>query len=145
MVIRLSPSARGRRAESQTNATLRSKGNVPRQRGALATDLMIALSIFTIVMLPVAFSIIHEQKLARIYYHQAIAMEIVDGEMEVLRAGEWRAFQPGVQAYPVRAEAAKNLPHGTFLLTLTSDRVRLEWLPDRKQEGGKLFREAPLK
>ena len=115
------------------------------QHGALATDLMIALSIFTIAMLAVAFSTIHEQKVARIYYHQALAMEIVDGEMEVLRAGEWRVFQPGTQVYPVRAEAAKNLPPGKFLLTRTGERLKLEWSANQKQQGGKVVREANLK
>lgn len=72
-------------------------------------------------------------------------MEIVDGEMEALVAGEWRAFKPGQQPYTVRAEAAKNLPAGKFVLTLEEARVRLEWMPEGRDQGGKVTRQASLK
>jgi len=116
-----------------------------RRRGALITEVVIAMGIFTFAMLPLAFSFVREQKLTRAYFNRAIVMEIIDGEMEALMAGEWRAFMPGAQAYPVRAEAAKVLPPGKFLLTLDSDRVRLEWLPEKSGKGGPVVREVRVK
>ncbi len=86
-----------------------------------------------------------EQKLTRAYFNRAIVMEIIDGEMEALMAGEWRAFMPGAQTYPVRAEAAKSLPVGKFVLTLDGDRVRLEWLPEKSGRGGPVVREGRAK
>ena len=116
-----------------------------RRRGALITEVVVAMGLLTLAMLPLAFSIAREQKLTRAYYNRAIVMEIIDGEMEALMAGEWRAFMPGAQTYPVRAEAAKVLPPGKFLLTLDGDRVRLEWLPEKTGTGGKVVRDARVK
>ena len=116
-----------------------------RRRGALITEVVIAMGLLTFAMLPLAFSIVREQKLTRAYFNGAIVMEIIDGEMEALMAGEWRAFMPGAQTYPVRAEAARSLPPGKFVLTLASDRVRLEWLPEKTGKGGKVVREGKVK
>ena len=115
------------------------------ERGWLTTELVVAMGILTVTMLPLAFSFVSEMKLCRAYYYQAVAMEIVDGEMEILAAGEWRAFKPGTQTYAVRAESAKVLPPGKFLLTVEKERVRLEWLPDKKDKGGRVVREAKVK
>jgi hypothetical protein len=71
-------------------------------------------------------------------------MELVDGEMEILRAGEWRQFPRGAQGYAIRSAAAKNLPPGQFILTVEGHRVRLEWQPGAKDEGGKVTRETIL-
>ena len=116
-----------------------------RWRGALITEVVIAMGILTFAMLPLAFSFVREQKLTRAYFNRAIVMEIIDGEMEALMAGEWRAFTPGAQTYPVRAEAARSLPPGKFVLTLASDRVRLEWLPEKTGKGGPVVREGRAK
>src|SRR6266498_3939331 len=70
-----------------------------RQVGALTADLVIAMGILLTVMIPLAFSITYQQKLCRAAYYQAVAMEIVDGEMEALAAGEWRAYKAGTQLY----------------------------------------------
>jgi len=116
-----------------------------RRRGALMTEAVIAMGILTFAVLPLAFSIVREQKLTRAYFNRAIVMEIIDGEMEALMAGEWRAFMPGAQTYPVRAEAAKSLPAGKFVLTLDDERVRLEWLPEKSGRGGPVVREGRAK
>ena len=116
-----------------------------RQRGWMTTELVVAMGILTVTMLPLAFSFVSEMKLCRGYYYRAVAMEIVDGEMEILAAGEWRAFKPGAQTYTVRADAAKVLPPSHFVLTLENERVRLEWLPDKKNKGGRVVREARAK
>ena len=124
---------------------MRTKLPFPRNRGALITECAVALGILAAVMLPLAFAFLHETKLCRAYYHKAVALEIIDGEMEALAAGEWRTFQPGEQPYPVRAASATNLPPGKFLLTLGDDRARLEWIPDARNQGGTVSREAKVK
>jgi hypothetical protein len=119
--------------------------NYSRQCGVLMTEMVVAMAIIVIAVLPLAFLTGYEQKLLRIEYNKAVAMEIVDGEMEVLAAGEWRAFKQGTQPYPVRAAAAKNLLPGRFELTITGKHLRLEWRPDQKGEGGKVVREVTVK
>jgi hypothetical protein len=68
-------------------------------------------------------------------------MEIVDGELEVLAAGEWRSFSPGVHPYEVRGAAAKSLPRGQFTLTVDEHIVRLEWKPAAGGNGAGVTRE----
>ena len=116
-----------------------------KERGSLLTELMVAIAILVVVILPVAYSFPREQLLMRTYYTRAAAMEIVDGEMEVLMAGEWHNFTPGTHLYSVNAQSATNLPPGQFTLTIATNKVRLEWHPDLKDYGGPVVREGTLK
>jgi hypothetical protein len=108
-------------------------------------ELLVALAIVVGVLLPLAYSFVSERKLVLACYQRAVAMEIVDGEMETLVAGEWRAFTPGTHEYPVRAGAATNLPPGRFLLTVEAGKIRLQWQPALKDHGGAVTREATVK
>ncbi len=108
-------------------------------------ELLVAVAITLAVLLPLAYSFSAEHRLALASYQRAVAMEIVDGEMEALLAGEWKAFQPGIHDYHVHAGAATNLPAGKFTLTLQPDRIRLYWQPAVKDHGGAVTREARLK
>ena len=112
------------------------------QSGVLMIELLVAMALVAGVVLPIAYSISYEKHYARALYQRAVAMEIVDGEIEVLAAGEWRSFTNGVQEYPVHAGAATNLPPGRFVLTLSEQKVRLEWRPAVKQHGGPVLREV---
>ena len=108
-------------------------------------ELLVAIAILLAVLLPVAYSFDAEKRLARTYYTHAIAMETVDGEMEVLQAGEWRAFTPGTHPYHPKGESLTNLPPGQFTLTIQPDKIRLEWQPAAKQYGGPVVREVAVK
>ncbi len=116
-----------------------------RERGALLTELLVAMALLVGALLPLAYSIASEQRLARAYYQRAVAMVVVDGEMEVLAAGGWRAFTPGTREYPVQAGAITNLPPGAFLLTIEERVVRLEWKPAVKHHGGDVVREVTIR
>jgi hypothetical protein len=116
-----------------------------RQSGALMTELMIAMAILAVVMFPLAFSFAQETKFLRSCYNRAVATEIVDGEVEVLLAGEWRSFKEGVQDYAPHALAVTNLPSSKFQITITGRRLRLEWLPSEKDQGGRVIREVTVK
>lgn len=115
---------------------------IQRQRGLLMTELMIAMAILLVAIIPAGYSFVSEQKLARASYLRAVAMEIVDGELEVLAAGEWRHQPEGVQPFKVRADSAVNLPKGGFVLTRRGDQLRLEWIPEVRDRGGSVRREA---
>jgi hypothetical protein len=113
-----------------------------RRRGSLMVELLAAMAILAGVAVPLGWSLASERTLARSLYQRAVAMEILDGELEVLAAGEWRAFSPGTREYQVHARSATNLPPGAFTLTIDSKRVRLEWTPAIKHHGGAISREA---
>jgi hypothetical protein len=109
------------------------------QRAALNIEITIAITILAVAVLPLAYLFAHEGKLLRAYYRDAVAMQILDGEMEVIAAGEWRRFAEGRHDYPVTARAATNLPPGRFALTRTPASVRLDWVP---QKGRAMHREV---
>jgi hypothetical protein len=120
-------------------------GQRRRERGQLLTEVIVAISILVLVMLPLAFAFAKEQKLCRIYYFEAVVMEIIDSEMEILAAGEWRSFGEGAQTYSIRAHAAENLPPGKFILTRHGRGLKLEWAADKKGQGKRLVREVTVR
>jgi len=117
-----------------------------RERGYfLMTDLVIGMAILTLAIMPLTYSFVHERQMLRIEYFRAAAVEIVDGEMEILVAGAGQDFPDGQQAYTVHANAAAHLPPGHFQLIKTGKQLRLEWQPDKRQGIGPVFREITLK
>ena len=113
-----------------------------RQAGSLLVEAVVAMAVIALAMLPIMGTYARIQKAVRFSYQHAVAMELVDGEMEVLLAGEWRGFPAGPQPYALRGAAATNLPPGKTVLTITGNRVRLEWTPDKRGLGGPVIREA---
>jgi acylphosphatase len=116
-----------------------------RQRGALMIELLVAIALLAGSLLPLAYGVAAEKRLARACYLRGVAMEIVDGEIEVLAAGPWRTYPAGVSEYHVSAAAAANLPPGHFQLTVQADKIRLEWKPSMKDRGGPVVREVHVK
>ncbi|HXF11212.1 MAG TPA: hypothetical protein VN625_10540 [Desulfuromonadaceae bacterium] len=105
-------------------------------------DIAVAMGILAVAILPLAFSFAHETKLIRAEYHRAVAMEIVDGEMEILAKSDWKRIPDGTRDYSIHAKAAANLPAGTFQLTKAGNHLRLEWKSDRPAGIGAVVREV---
>jgi hypothetical protein len=97
----------------------------------LMTELLIAMAILILAVIPLAMCFVQESKVLRQSYQRAVAMELIDGEMEILLAGEWRSFKEGTQSYPLSGDAQKNLPPGQAVLSITGKHVRLEWQPEK--------------
>ena len=112
--------------------------------GALQAEMMAALFILAVAVIPLAYAHVEDQKELRRAYQRAVAMEIVDGEMEILAAGAWQRWPAGTNAYPVTARAAKNLPAGKFVVIRSAQSVRLEWRADRPAGIGSVEREWRL-
>ena len=117
-----------------------------RERGYfLMTDLIVGMAILTLAIMPLTYSFVRERQMLRTEYFRSVAVEIVDGEMEILAAGAWEDFPDGQQPYPVHADAAARLPSGHFQLTKTGKHLRLEWKSDKRQGIGQVVREITLK
>jgi hypothetical protein len=116
-----------------------------RDSGALMTEVVVAMAILTIAMMPLAYTFSSEQKVLKNAYQRGVAMELVDGEMEILMAGEWRGFKEGTQPYEFQGASATNLPPGKATLTITGKHLRLEWRPAKQRTGGAVAREADVK
>ncbi len=117
-----------------------------KERGsALLVELVGAMLVLTLAIMPITLMLLKDQRACREHYHKAVAMEIVDGEMEVLRAGYWKEFKQGAQPYPTTANSATNLPEGELRLTLQGEKIRLEWEPkEQRFQSIHIVREADL-
>ncbi len=115
------------------------------QRGALIAEMIVAMGVLVIAMLPLAFSANSDARQLRTTYQKAIAREVLDGEIELLAAGEWQQVPEGTHDYAVHANAATNLPPGDFRISRTANVLRLEWRPANKMGIGTLAREVKLK
>jgi len=115
-----------------------------RARGFLEVDLLVGLAILSLAILPLGYSFARERQMLKIEYYRSVANEIVDGEMEILAAGDWRNFPDGSQNYSVHANAANTLPPGNFELTKTGNHLRLEWHSDEKHGIGTIVREVTV-
>jgi hypothetical protein len=113
--------------------------------GLLMVELAVAMAMLLIAMLPLAYGFHSDANLLRATYQRAVAVEIVDGEIEILAAGDWRNFPEGLSPYPVQAKAAANLPPGQFKLTRRGNHLRLEWAPAKKSGVGTVVREVVVK
>lgn len=116
-----------------------------RQKGAILAELIIAIAVLVIGMLPLAFAATSDARQLRTTYQKAIVREIVDGEIEVLAAGGWKQVQEGTHDYVVRANAASNLPPGNFRIIRNQNLLRLEWQPGKKTGIGVVAREVRIK
>ena len=117
----------------------------PCRRGFLMVDLAVGMAILAVAIMPLAYSFVHERQLLHAEYSRAVAVEIVDGEMEILAAGAWQNFPDGQQVYTVRARAAARLPSGHFQLTKSGHHLRLEWKSDVRHGIGEVVREITVK
>lgn len=114
-----------------------------RQAGMMI-ELVVALGLLVGALLPLAYSVAAEKRLARSLYQRALAVEIVDGETEILAAGYWRTFPVGTHDYPITCGSATNLPPGRFVLSISPNQLRLEWRPAVKHHGGPVVREVTI-
>ena len=121
------------------------KSSPRRRAGLLMTDLLVSIALLCIAIVPIVLGLTEERRALRSSYQHAIAAEIVDGEMELLVAGEWRSYSNGVHQLTMHANAATNLPPGRFQLTVASKHLLLEWLPNKTGQGGSIRREVTLK
>lgn len=118
--------------------------NMRRERGWLTAEAAVAMAVVISVLLPLLAGFAQNRGESRDLYVRAVAMEIVDGEMEVLAAGAWREFAPGRHTYTLDAAAMVNLPEGEFVFTRAADFIRLEWLPDHRLNKTPVRREMKL-
>jgi hypothetical protein len=109
----------------------------PRARaGFLETDLVIAVAILVVALLPLAYSFVADQRNLRVASERAAAMQLVDGEMELLAAGSWRQFPPGTNVITLTGNATANLTTNRALLIIETNVIRLEWRPARRASTG---------
>lgn len=117
-----------------------------RTRGFLQIDLMAGLAILSLAIVPLGLSFAHERQVLKLEYYRSVANEIVDGEMEILMAGDWKSLPDGSQPYAVQSRAAGVLPPGHFQLIKNGNHLKLEWQASHKDPHkhgfGSVYREV---
>ena len=123
------------------------KPNRRRQQGyitVLLTEMTVAVGLTAVVLIPLTVGFFKEAKQMRNLYRESVAMEIVDGEMEILAAAGVEGISAGNQPYAINAAAATNLPPGKFTLTREGKTLRLEWRANEPLEHLRVDREILL-
>ncbi len=118
-----------------------------RQQGyltVLLAEMTVAVGLLAVVLIPLTVGFFKEAKQMRNLYREAVAMEIVDGEMEILAAGGAEGISAGSRSYAINAAAATNLPPGKFTLIREEKTLRLEWRANEPMEHLRVDREILL-
>ena len=119
--------------------------NLRSKRGFLEVDLLVGLAILSLAIVPLGYSFARERQVLKMEYFRSVANEIVDGEMEILAAGDGKNYSEGAQAYVIHSRAAASLPPGHFQLTKNGNHLRLGWTPDERRGVSAVVREVTIK
>jgi len=106
----------------------------------LQLDVAIALTVLALVFIPLSVSSSGGLDLARRHYFEAVALQLIDGEMDVLLAGERRKYTTGEHRITPVGEAVQNLPEGEFVLTVHDQKLTLAWVPTKRAKWGRVER-----
>ena len=111
----------------------------------LQLDVAIALTVLALVFIPLSVSSSGGLDLARRHYFEAVALQLIDGEMDVLLAGERRKYTTGEHRIKPVGDAVQNLPEGEFVLTVHDQKLTLAWVPTKRAKWGRVERVVELK
>ena len=111
----------------------------------LQLDVAIAITVLALVFIPLSVSSSGDLDLARRHYFEAVALQLIDGEMDVLLAGERRKYTTGEHRITPVGEAVQNLPEGEFVLTVHDQKLTLAWVPTKRAKWGRVERVVELK
>ena len=106
-------------------------------------DVALAVSILLLVFIP--FSVTSSSKLDLARRQHFVALQMIDGELDVLMAGERQKFSPGEHKITPPGEAVKTLPVGEFILTVEEKQLTVAWVPEKEAKWGRVEREVILK
>ena len=118
---------------------------VARCRAFLQLDVAVAITVLALVFIPLSISSSGDLDLARRHYFEAVALQLIDGEMDVLLAGERRKYTTGEHRITPVGEAVQNLPEGKFVLTVHDQKLTLAWVPTKQAKWGRVERVVELK
>jgi len=121
------------------------RGIERRSAGVFLIEAMVGIAILVLATVPLSVWLMTDARSFRDTYRRAIAVELVDGETEILAAGDWRNYAEGTNVCHVRGDASANLPEGQFLVIRHGDRLRLEWRGANKSSIGIVAREIIVK
>ena len=106
---------------------------------------MLAVSILMLLFIPFGVTSSGKLDLARRQHFEAVALQMIDGELDVLLAGERQKYPLGEHKITPPGEAVKTLPVGEFILIVKEKQLFLAWVPEKEAKWGRVEREVTLK
>jgi len=110
----------------------------------MIAELVVATALVVGALLPLSMAIFRDTRVLRAEYCRAAIMELILGELEVLRSGGWTAWPEGRHEYPISGWVITNLPEGRFILTRTGGHLRLEWIPEGPHDRGRVVYDCQI-
>ena len=125
--------------------TLRPTSRLAKHLAFIQLDLMLAVSILMLLFIPFGVTSSGKLDLARRQHFEAVALQMIDGELDVLLAGERQKYLLGEHKITPPGEAVKTLPVGEFILIVKEKQLYLAWVPEKEAKWGRVEREVTLK
>jgi hypothetical protein len=110
--------------------------------GWMNVDMLVAIALLLLVVLPLAYGMVGERRLLDAELRRAALVELLDGELEVLLAGEWRQRPEGESDIPLTGAAAARLLPGRCVLIKSGKSLRLEWRSEKHDGAVSVSKEA---
>ena len=108
-------------------------------------DLMLAVSILMLLFIPFGVTSSGKLDLARRQHFEAVALQMIDGELDVLLAGERQKYPLGEHKITPPGAAVKTLPVGEYILVVKENQLSIAWVPEKEAKWGRVEREVTLK
>ncbi len=105
-------------------------------------DLVIAIMLLGLVLLPLAHSFASQRRLLQAEMDRATMVQLVDGELEILLAGPWRKLPEGTSSLTIRTNGLVRVAAGSCAVTRSNGMVKLEWTPAARSGVGRIIREG---
>lgn len=112
------------------------------RRGWMNVDLAVALGLLVVLVLPLAHGLVGERRLLDAELRRAALIELLDGELEILLAGEWKSRPEGESDVALAGAGAERLPAGRCVLVKNGRHLRLEWRPEKRPGAVAASKEA---
>ena len=116
-----------------------------RRLAFIQLDVAVAIVILMLVFIPLTVTSSSKLDLARRHHVEAVVLHLIDGEIDVLLAGEKEKYNFGEHRINPAGEAAEDLPKGDFILTLKKNQLSLVWIPVKPAKWGRIERKVNLK
>ena len=94
------------------------------QRGWIQVDLMIAISLISLMLIPMSMTVHIERVYLKQLQERAVIGQVLDGELEFLLAGGLKPFGVGEHSLP---DLQSPIGKGSFSLVVTEKELKVEW------------------
>lgn len=116
-----------------------------RRLAFIQLDVAVAIAILMLVFIPLTVTSSGKLDLARRHHVEAVVLQLIDGEIDVLLAGELKKYKAGEQRITPSGDVVEMLPKGDFVLTVKEKQLELVWVPVKLSKWGRIERAVNLR